>query len=260
MGLRVTVCELRNRPTDLDDDWRRLAEHTREHASDLVLLPEMPFSPWLAGSAEPIESAWAEAVEVHESWLAKLPELGAEQVLLTRPVIRDGTRLNQTLVWERGAGERGPVHHKRYLPSEEAFWEAAWYSRGDGEFTPIETSAARIGFLICTELWFFRHARDYGKLGVEILASPRATLLSSVDKWLAGGRAAAVVSGAFSLSSNFTGPGPALGDWGGTGWIIEPEEGEILATTSSDEPFATREIDLGFAQDAKRTYPRYVRD
>jgi N-carbamoylputrescine amidase len=90
---------------------------------------------------------------------------------------------------------------------------------------------------------------------------PRATLAPSADKWLAGGRAAAVVSGAYCVSSNFTGPTAGdLDPWGGLGWIIEPEEGGVLATTSEDAPFRTIEIDRAVADAAKRTYPRYVRD
>ena len=75
--------------------------------------------------------------------------------------------------------------------------------------------------------------------------------------WLAGGRTAAVCSGAYCLSSNLWAPAGDKADLGGLGWITDPE-GNILATTSPDDPFATVEIDLAFARDSKRTYPRYV--
>jgi N-carbamoylputrescine amidase len=75
--------------------------------------------------------------------------------------------------------------------------------------------------------------------------------------WLAGGRASAVVSGAFVLSSNrATLPG-AVPSLGGQGWIVGPES-EVLARTSRREPFATIDIDLADAERAKRTYPRYA--
>ena len=44
------------------------------------------------------------------------------------------------------------------------------------------------------------------------------------------------------------------------GWIIEPQEGEILGLTSSKQPFLSLEIDLTVADQAKNTHPRYVRD
>lgn len=73
-----------------------------------------------------------------------------------------------------------------------------------------------------------------------------------MKKWLAGGRAAAVVSGCFCLSSN-----RCEGSMGGMGWLLDPDGG-ILALTSEEEPFITMDIDLTAAEEAKHTYPRYV--
>ncbi len=50
--------------------------------------------------------------------------------------------------------------------------------------------------------------------------------------------------------------GSAL-EWGGLGWVIGPD-GDVLATTTRDEPFVTVEVDLEAARAAKWTYPRYV--
>jgi N-carbamoylputrescine amidase len=152
------------------------------------------------------------------------------------------------------------VHAKYYLPDEPGFWEASWYQRGDGDFSVADTSRARVGFLICTELWFSAHARDYAQRGAHVIVCPRATPASTAPKWLAGGQAAAVVSGAFCLSSNLAGTTGDGGDFAGVGWIIEPEEGKILGTTSADHPFLTIDVDREEAERAKTTYPRYVSD
>jgi N-carbamoylputrescine amidase len=162
-------------------------------------------------------------------------------------------RLNEAFVWHQEYGYCG-AHEKRYLPDEEGFWEASWYDRGAGDFSPIDVGQARIGFMICTELWFMQHAREYGQDGMHLLAVPRATPAYSSDKWLAGGRAAAVVSGAFCLSANRA---SIEQGWGGTGWIMGPD-GDVLAKTTADQPFVTVEIDLNEAELAKKSYPRYV--
>ena len=117
-----------------------------------------------------------------------------------------------------------------------------------------------MGFLICTELWFFEHAREYCKHGIHLLVCPRVTPQRSVDKWIAAGQAAAVVSGAFCLSSNLNGPNIESIEFGGVGWIIEPEEGSVLGVTSPIKPFLTVKIDIEKAEKAKHTYPRYVSD
>lgn len=257
--MRVTVCELSNDPTTLAEQWEALAAHVRAERSDFLLLPEMPFHPWVPAGRQVDPAAWERAVAEHQRWLARLPELGTRMVLTTRPVIDGPGRFNQSVVWDDVEGELPFPHRKQYLPDEEGFWEASWYSRGGLGSVVAETHGVRIGFAICTELWFLHRARRYGRQGVQLLACPRATPAGTADKWVAGGRVAAVVSGAFCLSSNFSGDA-AFGAWGGTGWVIEPENGTVLATTSPHAPFVTVEIDLRAADAAKSTYPRYVAD
>jgi len=48
--MKVTVCELCNDPAGLNQDWPALTEHVAAEKNDLVLLPEMTFHPWLAGT------------------------------------------------------------------------------------------------------------------------------------------------------------------------------------------------------------------
>jgi N-carbamoylputrescine amidase len=64
----------------------------------------------------------------------------------------------------------------------------------------------------------------------------------------------------FLLSANFGHSSTHNVQWGGTGWIIEPEEGNVLALTSPKQPFVTLEIDISASEQAKQTYPRYVPD
>lgn len=257
--MKVTVCELRNSSLEFDADWQALVNHVRSESSDLVLLPEMPFYPWVAWTREVHPSVWKSSVEVHVQRISCLADLGSSTVISSRPIIENTKHFNEGYVWEVDSGYR-PAHTKYYLPNEEGFWEALWYQRGAKEFEAIQTSKAKVGFLICTELWFNSHARQYAEQKVDLLVCPRATPAQSTDKWIAGGRTAAVVSGAYCLSSNFSGGGSGESEFGGTGWIIEPEEGEVLGVTSRRHPFLTLEIDLSKARKAKQTYPRYVAD
>ena len=257
--MKVTVCELPNAPTALEDAWKRLVEHVNTFKSEFVLLPEMPFYPWLAHTREVDTGQWEQAVRAHETWLTRLKDLSPAIVASTRPVIVDEKRQNAGYIWEYGQGAK-TIHSKYYLPDEPGFWEASWYERGDGDFSLATTPKGKVGFLICTEIWFNAHAREYGKQGMHLLVCPRATPNPTAAKWVAGGQAAAVVSGAFCLSSNLTGTTPQGGDYAGVGWIIEPGEGQILGLTSSEQPFLTLDIDLTEAERAKKTYPRYVSD
>ncbi len=257
--MKVTVCELRNDLDALKQDWQSLVAHVQSESSELVLLPEMAFYPWLAGTRQVDPVAWQASVEVHDQWMHRFNELSPAMVVGSRPAIRQGKRLNEGFIWDAETGYTA-IHTKRYLPDEEGFWEASWYERGECGFSVDQRNKARIGFLICTDLWFNFHAREYAKQGIHLLMCPRATPERSVEKWIAGGRTAAVVSGAFCLSSNFGGLSGEGMKWGGCGWIIEPEEGEVLGVTSQAQPFLTVDLGLGAAEKAKRTYPRYVLD
>lgn len=171
---------------------------------------------------------------------------------------QNGRRLNQGFVWDNRNGYHA-AHHKYYLPDEEGFWEASWYERGDGRFVPVEAAGLRIGFEICTDLWFMHRARAYGREGAHLVVTPRATPRSTVDKWLAGGRTTAVVGGAYSISSNRTSAKGSKVEFGGQGWIIGPD-GDVLGLTSGERPFVTVEIEIEQAERAKSGYPRYVPD
>ncbi len=254
--MRVTVCQLSDEPGLFGAGWAALRRHVEQEKSDLVLLPEMPFATWFATERYFSRKLWDAAIAEHVHWKERLSDLAPSTVLSTEPVERDRRRLNEAFVWS--GGRATVAHHKRYLPEEEGFWEASWYEQGDGAFDLADAAGARVGFQICTELWTLAEARKYGLAGADIIAAPRATPASSVERWIVAGRAAAMLAGAFCLSSNRSGLSRGGFTFGGAGWIISPD-GEVLAVTSDAEPIVTREIDLEDARAAKATYPRYVR-
>ena len=257
--MKVTVCELPQDWTSSRLIQKKLLSHLGENHSDLLLLPEMPFYNWLSKSRTPDPVAWQAAVLAHDQWMERLSEFGVPMVAGTRPMLKNKKPLNVAFVWTREKGVHY-VHEKYYLPNEPGFWEASWYDRGDGRFDLVEVKGIRIGFLICTEIWFTNHAREWSKDGIHLLLCPRATPSTSSSTWVAGGQSTAWISGAFCLSSNLNGANTQTMDFGGTGWVAEPDGGNVLGLTSGDSPFLTMEIDLQVAETAKKTYPRYVRE
>lgn len=259
--MRVTVCQVDPRPEPLDASMNAVGAHLAEHESDLLLLPEMAFSDWLAAELPADPERWADSVRRHLEWIGGLESLGVDVVLGSRPIVdATGSRRNEAFVWTTENPHPVPIRQKYYLPDEPGFWEESWYDRGPRRFDTAQVGDARVGILMCTEMWFLEWARHYAAEGIDILATPRATGRGSIDKWVAGGRVAAVCSGAYALSSNLVVPeATSQAECGGVGWIIDPE-GVVLATTSEEQPYATVEIDLTFARHSKTTYPRYVRE
>ncbi|MCW5876500.1 MAG: carbon-nitrogen hydrolase family protein [Anaerolineales bacterium] len=255
--MKVTVTQFPDAADEMEAAFEALAAHVAAEGSDLVLLPEMPFHPWLCYEPQPDAAAWQASADAHAKWLPRLGGLGAPLVLGSRAVTQDGGRYNDGFIWQ--GGEASFAHRKYYLPDEAGFWEASWYGRNaEPRFEAAQAGDVKVGFMICSDLWFGEHARGYARQRVHLLVNPRATEKRSVDKWIAGGRVMGVMAGAYCLSSNRSGQGRGF-EWGGAGWVSDPD-GEVLAVTSAEQPFVTVEIDSARAEAAKATYPRDVRE
>ncbi|MEM9669709.1 MAG: carbon-nitrogen hydrolase family protein [Pseudomonadota bacterium] len=256
--MKITVCQMDPRPGHIDAFLSGLKDHIAAEGSRFLLLPEMGFAEWLTADPNVDPARWANAVALHEARIGALGELGAEAVLGTRPIVTgSGSRRNEAYIWTTDSPRPAGFHQKYYLPDEPGYWEHSWYDRGPKRFDTARALGLRLGVQICTEMWFFDWARHYAASRIDMLCVPRATPHESREKWLAGGQAAAVCSGAYCLSSNLWAAEGSDADLGGLGWIIDPD-GNILATTDEDRPFATVEIDPRISKAAKSTYPRYV--
>ena len=258
--MKVTVCQIDNIQESFKECLDNLSKYLLSNNTDLLLFPEMPFSEWLAADKNLDPKKWEKAVKDHEKIIQSFSKLNANYIIATRPIINsEGKYLNQAFIFEKKLNKIMPVHEKYYLPNDEGFWESSWYSQGNGKFTPFKVGDILVGLQICTDMWFFHHTREFANKKIELLCVPRATPYASLRKWTIGGKTAAMVSGAFCISSNLYNPPGNGADLGGIGWIISPE-GEILNSTNPNRSFITMELDLNIARKAKETYPRYVKE
>lgn len=237
--MRVTVCQWPDARSALERAWEDLAAHARAQRSELVVLPEMPFSAWLAASREFNAARWDEAIEAHQRWEARMPEAGGAAVVGTRPYTFGYERLSAAFIWEADTGCRA-AHANSSVCNEEKDWEAIWYAAAPRDFTPAYIGLAEVGFLIGRELRDLTEATRYGEDGVHLLITPRATTASTREEWLKAGIEAATHACAFGVSSNRFDAG---GHFGGEGWIIDPH-GRVLARTTPGEPLVTLDLDL----------------
>lgn len=255
--MKVTVCQLSNDTRALEDEWDRLLSHCRAHDTELLLLPEMPFHPWIAHSPEIDHAQKTKAVQAHETWMHRIEELGGTIVAYTKPVIDGEKFYNTAYVWTQEAGHQ-KAHTKYFFPEEEGFYEKTWFDREAKSFELLEVKGLKIGFLLCTEIWFTQYTRQYGLAGMDVLLCPRASGLSSIDQWKRCGQTSSIIGGAYCLSSNRSGRGEDNFSWGGTGWISQPMDGALLGVTTDEFPFVTVDIDIEKSKHAKTDYPLYV--
>ncbi|GCE07266.1 carbon-nitrogen hydrolase family protein [Dictyobacter aurantiacus] len=250
--MKVTVCEFPDERKAFAQVWEEFVVYVREQRSELVLLPELPFSAWFARTPSFDEQVWQRAQREHDEGMGALSALSPATVLGTHLVTEEGRHFNRGFCWTPDVGYQG-VHDKYYFPNEEDFYERNWFDRNRRDFSLVRPGGElAIGFLICTEVMFNEWARYYGRQGANIIAAPRASSMN-YERWIVALRMAAIASGAFVISSNRVDEHLFLG----RGVIINPE-GEVLAVTSRQEPFITLDIDLEESARAKRSYPRDV--
>ena len=252
--MKVTVCQLPNKEKAFKKAWEKLIIHLEQAQSDFVLLNEMPFAAWVADEKVLQKDKQLAVVQKHETWLEKISELNTKIVAYSKPVFNGDKFHNTAFVWSKESGHV-KVHSKHFFPEEAGFWEESWFDKAEPDFQVVSIGGLKVGFLLCTEIWFTEYARKYAAAGIDLLLIPRATGKSSIKQWLRCGQTLAIISGAYCLSSNRSGQGNADFQWGGTGWIAQPMDGELLGKTSTRNPFLTLEIDLEQTKLAKLDYP-----
>ncbi|OHV15725.1 carbon-nitrogen hydrolase family protein [Methylorubrum extorquens] len=235
-------------------EWDRLADEIVGASPDLLVTNELPFGPWLAANAAYDRAAADGCVAVHEHGLQALAALPVAAVLSSRAVWSGERLANEAFAVERGAYR--PLHRKRYFPDEPGWLETAWFRPGSEGFRTAEVGGIRVGVMLCTDAMFNEHARALGRQGADLIAIPRAAG-PSAEIWHAAGRMAAVVSGAYVISSNRVGTMPGGPAFGGGGFAYLPD-GALLATMGATETLAVVEIDAEISARQRAAYPCYV--
>jgi N-carbamoylputrescine amidase len=253
-SLRIAFVEW---PEALSTDaaqWRELKDSVTAARADILITNELPFGPWLADSAVFSEDEARHSIRAHGKGLEGLVDLCLPAVISSRPVWNGKRLANEAFVLEKGVIR--PLHRKQYFPNEPGWFESEWYS-GDGSgFSVAGILGIKMGVLLCTEAMFNEHARAYGKQEASLVVLPRASGVD-IKSWKIAGAMAALVSGAYVVSSNRVGRSRGGTRFGGGGFAFAPR-GRLLAATAPASPVQTFELDPTMAALARREYPCYV--
>ena len=166
-------------------------------------------------------------------------------------------------------------YRKMHIPDDPGYYEKFYFTPGDLGFTPIQTSIAKLGVLVCWDQWYPEAARLMALAGAEILLYPtaigwnpaddRAEQLRQQEAWITVQRGHAVANNLPVLSANRVGfeadpSGQTEGSlfWGAS--MIVGWQGELIAQADSEsvtEVLAT--LDLDRTEQVRRWWP-YLRD
>jgi N-carbamoylputrescine amidase len=182
--------------------WEQFAHAVAKSRPDILVMNELPFSGSVARKNDfAIEDA-RQSVEIHEAGTAGLAALNIPAVISSRPALLADRLINEAIVIENGHVR--PLHTMTIFGRKPGWFEASWFGRGEARIEIQNICGLGVGVLLCTELMFNEHPRQYRRRGADLIAVPRATG-SAHECWITAGKMASIVSGSYVVSSNRVG-------------------------------------------------------
>jgi N-carbamoylputrescine amidase len=176
-------------------------------------------------------------------------------------------------------GEIAGIYRKMHIPDDPLYYEKYYFAPGDLGFQAVDTSAGRVGTLVCWDQWYPEGARITALQGAEVLFYPTAIGwhpaekdefgAAQYDAWKTIQRAHAIANGVYVAAVNRVGhehgdilgncaSGPGLEFWGGS-FIADPF-GRIVAQAGHEaEEILLAEIDRALIEETRRNWP-FLRD
>jgi N-carbamoylputrescine amidase len=166
-------------------------------------------------------------------------------------------------------------YRKMHIPDDPGYYEKFYFTPGDSDFRPIETSVGKLGVLVCWDQWYPEAARLMALAGADLLLYPTAIGWSAEDDkdeqvrqrdaWITVQRGHAIANGLPLMACNRTGfesdpadPDKGIDFWGSS-FICGPQ-GELLAQSAADQPdVLVTDINLARSEAVRRLWP-YLRD
>ena len=262
----------------------RVADAAR-HGANVVCLPELFQTQYfcqredhaLFDLAEPIpgpatEKLAAAARQNKVVLVASLFEKRAPGVYHNTAAIFDGNSSDAN-------GALRGIYRKMHIPDDPLYHEKFYFTPGDLGYKALDTTAGKIGTLICWDQWYPEGARLTALQCASILFYPTAIGLhpdekaefgvAQHDAWRTIQRSHAIANGVYVGVVNRVGfetgnirgnsaPGKGLEFWGGS-FLADPF-GRVLAEASHDkEEILMGEVDLKVMEDTRRNWP-FLRD
>jgi len=279
---RVGLIQMSATP-DPDKNLQRAIEQVRQAAASgaqVVCLPELFQTQYfcqredasLFDLAEPIPGAASNqlselAKQLHIVLIASLFEKRAAGVYHNTAAIFDTD------------GKLAGLYRKMHIPDDPLYYEKFYFTPGDLGFRAFDTSAGRVGALVCWDQWYPEGARLTALQGAHVLFYPTAIGWHPAEKadfgkaqhdaWRTIQRAHAIANGVYVAVVNRVGfetgnirgksaPGAGLEFWGGS-FLCDPF-GRVMAEASHDkEEILIGEVDLHLLEEVRRNWP-FLRD
>ncbi len=252
MTLAQITCQLHDKHANL----RRMRDIVRKSDGDIVLFPEMSLTGYLP--RDDLFTLAETVVGPSIRSVIKLAKEAKKDVVFGAPM-RDeqmaGLVYNSCLC-ATGNG-RLYRYDKMYLPTFGPFEEKVFFAPGKGAVV-AEGRHARIGLMVCYDMFFPELAKLETLMGAQLLANISAapTTSRSFFRRVMPGRA--VENAVFMAYTNMVGVHGSL-VFGGGSALLGPRGEEVVRGRDLEEDIITAEIDISDLEVARRFRPT-VRD
>lgn len=240
----------------------------------LIVLPELILSDYFPITEN--SANFALALELNSPEIQSFSKLAEElRVVITVPFYEkraQGVYHNSMLVFEKD-GTLIAHYRKMHIPDDPGFYEKYYFVPGDKGFVVADSSAGKLGLLICWDQWFPEAARINALKGAQVLIYPTAIAWdteelgsedfnsklaqSQLEAWMISMRAHAIANGVHVIAVNRVGKEGHLNFWGNS-FIADPF-GEVIVRAGINEEILYADIDLSTNTKARHTWP-FLRD
>ena len=258
----------------IDETAKRVAEASGEKA-ELVVLQELHQNEYFCQSEDTKFFDYAADFEKDLLyWGAIAKKYSVVLVTSLFEKRAPGLYHNTAVVFEKDGTVAGR-YRKMHIPDDPGFYEKFYFTPGDLGFEPIDTSAGRLGVLVCWDQWYPEAARIMTLKGAEMLIYPTAIGWFDEDSdeeksrqresWVTIQRSHAIANALPVLSCNrvgfeadSSGMMPGIRFWGSS--FVCGAQGEIIAEADSDsEAILYADIDHGRTKEVRDIWP-FLRD
>ena len=250
-------------------------EEAARRGAGVVCLPELFRSQYFCQREDPALFDLAESIP-GPSTEALGEVAGRHNVVIIVPVFERRTAglYHNSVVVVDSDGSIAGLYRKMHVPDDPAYYEKFYFTPGDRGFQAIQTSAGKIGTLICWDQWYPEAARLTTLQGAEMLFYPTAIGWHPSEKvregesqrsaWQTIQRSHAIANGVFVATVNRVGheksdvEGDGIEFWGSS-FVCDPF-GTVLAEASIDkEEILLAEVNVGRVEEVRRNWP-FLRD
>lgn len=253
----------------------RMIKESAKNGAQLVLLQELHTNEYFCQSEKVDFFDYALKFEADCEYFSQIAK-NNKIVLVTSLFERRSAGLyhNTAVVFEHDGSIAGK-YRKMHIPDDPGFYEKFYFTPGDLDFTPINTSLGKLGVLVCWDQWYPEAARIMALKGAEILIYPTAIGWFNSDKqdekerqreaWMAVQRGHSVANGIPVVAINrvgferdSSGVLEGINFWGSS--FAYGAQGELLALGSIEkEEILYFEWDKQRSEEVRRIWP-FLRD